>query len=79
MLIDTGAAFNKVLVPNEAVEITQLLCYKDSKQWSLQAINALNYSQVFTCLKVFSTRKPMYSIAFSISCQYFLGNRMRRC
>lgn len=54
ILLHVGAAFNKVLIPNESVEMTQLLCYKDSKLWSLKAINALNCYQVHISLKVSS-------------------------
>lgn len=41
-------------MPNESVEMTQLLCYKNPKLWSLQAIDALNYNQVHNSFKVSS-------------------------
>ena len=42
-----GAAFNKVLLPNECVEATQFLTSKDLKQWSVEACHAINLVQTF--------------------------------
>lgn len=38
-----GAAFNKVLVPNECFEATQLLSCKDPKHWAVQASHAISH------------------------------------
>jgi len=38
-----GAAFNKILLPNENIETTQLLASKIPKQWALQASQALSH------------------------------------
>ena len=40
--ICTGAAFNKVLIPNECVEMTQLLFSKEFKHWSVETIQAIS-------------------------------------
>lgn len=40
-----GAAFNKILLPNENIETTQLLASKIPKQWALQASQALSHVQ----------------------------------
>ena len=42
MLYCKGAAFNKVLIPNECVEMTQLLFSKEFKHWSVETIQAIS-------------------------------------
>ena len=37
-----GAAFNEILLPNECIEVTQLLACKNFEQWSVDAAQAFS-------------------------------------
>lgn len=37
-----GAAFNEILLPNECIEVTQLLACKNFEHWSVDAAQAFS-------------------------------------
>lgn len=71
-----GAAFNKILLPNENIETTQLLASKIPKQWALQASQALSHeaSKVIPMSVVHDTDDPSShleksnSLSMTVSC-----------